>query len=160
MQILRYALLLLVAMILQSTWPYSFDLHGMRPDLLLIITLFSGLRHGVLFGMLLGTIGGFFQDIYSPQDLGLNTFLKSTIGFTVGSIRKRIAYDNNIVIALLLFGVSLLHDLTFYIGSSTIILEEVPTFMLRYGVGRALFTIIFGVSFAYIITLRNRILID
>ena len=160
MHIVRYTLLLLLAMILQAAWPNSFDLYGFRPDLIMIIALFAGLRHGVVFGMFLGATGGFFQDIYSPPDLGLNTFLKSTVGFSIGYIRKRISYDNNIVIATLLFIVSLLHDLTFYLGSTAITLEDIPVFMLRYGVGRAVFTTLLGLFFAIGLTLRNRILSD
>jgi len=160
MRIIRYALMLLVTMILQSIWPNSFDLFGFRPDLIMIITFIAGLRHGAIFGMILGSIGGLFQDIYSPPDLGLNVFLKSTIGFTIGYIRKRVAYENNTVIAILLFVVSLLHDLIFYMGSTAITFEDVPIFMLRYGVGRAVFSTLFGMFFAIVIKLRDRVLID
>ena len=78
MKIIRYTLVLLITIILHSSLPNSFDLYGMRPDLIILVALFAGLRYGSVLGMTIGAIGGLFQDIYSPQDLGLNMFLKLT----------------------------------------------------------------------------------
>ena len=158
MKIIRYTLFLLITIILQCSWPNSLDFYGLRPDLIMLVVLFAGLRHGSLLGMALGAIGGLFQDMYSPQDLGLNMFLKSTVGFTIGYIRKRLAYDNNLVVAILLFNVSLIHDFIFYIGSTAIHLADIPGFMLRYGIGRALLTTVFGLIYTTGFKFRNRLL--
>ena len=158
MQITRHVLLLLVAFVLQTTWGYLFDILELRPDLILLALVYIALRVGPFEATLLGFGIGLLQDAYMPQNLGLNTLVKSVAGFGVGYGRTGIMADDLQVQTFLIFGVVLVHDLIYYLGFSGVGLAEAPLLWLRYGVGRALYTSLIGGGLAYVWGLRRRLL--
>lgn len=158
MNAVRHALLLLLAFILQTTWIEFMEISSLKPDLILLVLIYAALREGPLTATALGFAVGFLQDIYMPMDLGLNSLVKSAIGFAVGYGRSRIVGDNIQVQVALIFGTVLVHDLLYYIGTSAISLVEVPFFWLRYGLGRAIYTGLIGSLFSIASLLRRRIL--
>jgi rod shape-determining protein MreD len=157
-QITRHVLLLLVAFVLQTTWGYLFDILELRPDLILLALVYIALRVGPFEATLLGFGIGLLQDAYMPQNLGLNTLVKSVAGFGVGYGRTGIMADDLQVQTFLIFGVVLVHDLIYYLGFSGVGLAEAPLLWLRYGVGRALYTSLIGGGLAYVWGLRRRLL--
>jgi rod shape-determining protein MreD len=157
-QVVRHVLLLLVVFVLQTTWGYFFDILELRPDLILLALVYVALRVGPFEATILGFGVGLLQDAYMPQNLGLNTLVKSLVGFGVGYGRTGIMADDLQVQAFLVFGVVLVHDLIYYLGYSGLGFAEAPFFWLRYGVGRALYTSLIGCGLAYVWGLRRRLL--
>lgn len=88
----------------------SFDVirvGGVKPDLLFISILFFGYNFGSFYGEITGFIGGLFQDSISNSPLGLLALPKVLIGYFIGVLGRDLFQQNFVVIALLVFGASL-----------------------------------------------------
>ena len=158
MSILKHILLLVLAIILQTTWGHSFSVFGQVPDLVILALIHVALATGSFEATILGFGIGFFQDIYMPDDLGLNALIKSILGFAVGWGRTGIMADNIQVQVVLIFGAVLVHDLLYSIGHSDISWLEVPFFWLRHSPGRALYTSLIGALLSVALLARRRLL--
>jgi rod shape-determining protein MreD len=158
MHIIRYALLLILAFVLQTTWVEFLVLSSLKPDLVLLVLIFLALREGPMAAMALGFFIGLLQDVYAPTDLGLNALLKCTVGFAVGYGRTRVVGDNiQVQVAFICIAV-LVHDLFYYAFTSAISLGNAPFFWMRYGIGRAIYTGLIGALASALQLLRRRFL--
>jgi rod shape-determining protein MreD len=158
MNVVRHILLLILAFILQTTWIHTFEIVGLKPDLVILLLIYIALRAGSFEATLLGFAIGFIQDVDMPDNLGLNALANSIIGFAVGWIRLHVTGDNFLVQIALIFGAVLLHDLIYCIGDSAINWSEAPFFWLRYSPGRGLYTGLIGAVLSAILILRQRLL--
>ncbi len=77
----------IAAITLQSVLVPYIDLYGWRPDLVLIITLFIGMRFGSVYGSSFGFIMGLLQDSLSPLALGITALPKALAGYGTGKIK-------------------------------------------------------------------------
>ena len=107
--------LILVITIIHNTIFKSLSIAGIRPDLLLIITLFAAFKYGSMEGQITGFISGFAMDIFSSQLFGVNAFTKTIIGFAAGHFQKRIYSENAPTILLFIFISSFFNGLIFAI---------------------------------------------
>ena len=135
--VVRHILYLALAFLLQTTWVHHLELHGVQPDLILLVLVFVAVASGHTQATLLGFCVGFLQDTSSPEDLGLNALAKSLVGFGVGVSRTGIRADTVQVQILLICTAVLLHALVYCIGYSGL-------FWLHFGIGRALYTGLVG----------------
>jgi len=79
------------------------------------------------------------------------------VGYAVGAGRAGLLAEAVQVQVGILMAAVLLHDLIYYAGSSGNSLGEVPHLMLRYSLGRALYTGAIGLVVAWLISLRRRL---
>ena len=156
MRIPRHILLLILALVLQTTWVSSLEVAALKPDLVILVLIHIALRAGSIEGTLLGFCVGLLQDTHTPVDLGLNALTKSLVGFFMGYCRTGVIADSIQVQIALIFGAVLVHDLVFYMGSSGVAWADVPFFWLRYSVGRALYTSLIGAFVYAALLLRSR----
>jgi len=157
MSVVRHMLLLVLAFVLQTTWVRFLEISELKPDLILLVLIYVALRASPPEATLLGFGIGFIQDIYMPTDLGLNALAKTIIGFAVSYGRTGIMADNIQVQLALVCGGVLVHDLIYYLGCTGIALVDVPFFWLRYGLGRALYTCLFGAILSGFLLARRRL---
>ena len=158
MRTVEYVLLLILALILQTTWVYQLQVAAIGPDLIVLVLLYIALAAGSCQATILGFVVGFVQDVDMPDNLGLNALLKSVVGFAAGWARSRIRAESVQVLAALIFAAVLIHDLAYYVGDSGIAWSDVPYFWFRYGLGRAAYTTLIGVFFYGCLQLRRRYL--
>ena len=156
----RHVLYLALAFVLQSTWIHHLQIAEILPDLVLMVVVFVALISGHLEATVLGFLAGLCQDAYSPPDLGLNALAKSLVGFGVGAVRDSLLADTVQVQVGVLAAAVLVHDLIYYVGVSSTSLEEVPYMVVRFSLGRALFTGAIGLIVAWVIRLRRRVIAD
>lgn len=153
--VLRHVLYLVLAFVVQTTWLRHLEIAGVQPDLVLLVVVFVALLAGQVEAALLGFTIGLCQDAYSPQDLGLNALAKSLIGFAVGLGRGGFLADNVQVQIVVLVAAVFLHDMIYYVGSSSVSMSEAPFLMLRFGLGRAIYTAIIGILVAWLLRIRR-----
>ena len=155
---MRQILLLILALLLQTTWIHDLQLSAITPDLVLLVLVYSALVGGAVQGAVLGFGIGFIQDINQiPADLGLNALLNSLVGFAVGYGHGRIVADSVKVQLILICGAVLVHEFMYLLLSSGVALVDIPSFWLRYSVGRALYTTSLGAMIAAFLTIRQRL---
>jgi rod shape-determining protein MreD len=126
LRITLFTLLLLVAaVVLQSTILGRIAIGGVRPDLALIILVFVSLRRGSMVGQVSGFLSGILEDFMSVSPLGFHPLMRAVIGYLYGIFAGNVFVDPFLmpmvltVVATLLKGLlSGLISSVFGIGSS------------------------------------------
>ncbi|MCX7781062.1 MAG: rod shape-determining protein MreD [Negativicutes bacterium] len=85
-----WAALIIVTLALQSALLPVFAFNGIKPDLLLIITVSAGLLYGKEHGVGVGFFAGLVQDLAAGGIFGLNTLTKILIGLLAGSAERKV----------------------------------------------------------------------
>lgn len=156
LRVARHILYLALACLLQTTWLHYLGIYGVEPDLIVLVVVVIALTSGPLEATILGFLAGLCQDTYTPADLGLNALTKSLIGFAVGVGRTRIVAETVQVQTLLAMASLAVHDLVYYIGQSGLALGQVPYYLARYTLGRALYTGVVAAGVAVLLRLRSQ----
>jgi rod shape-determining protein MreD len=156
--ILRHILYLALVFVLQTTWVRHLEVGGLQPDLVLLTVVFIAMLAGHAEAAVLGFVIGLCQDAYSPQDLGLNALAKSLVGFAVGIGRGGILANTAQVQVVVVVVAVLVHDLIYYLGSGVTTMSQVPFLLMRFGIGRALYTGFIGLFIAWLLHVRRQLL--
>lgn len=81
---------IVVALIIQSTLLPLIAIHGVYPDLLLIIVVSHALLSGKEKGVSIGFFAGLLQDLASGSIFGTNTLAKLATGFVCGLAERKV----------------------------------------------------------------------
>lgn len=145
MKVLRNALLLILALLVQTSYLDEIAIKGIRPDLVLLLLVYISIVHGQIPGTIFGFLAGLLQDVYSPAPLGLNALCKSIIGFLVGYTRGGIIEESLLARGFIIFGATIFHDLVYFLIFSWKDLRDYFTLILRYTLPAAAYTTLVGV---------------
>jgi rod shape-determining protein MreD len=106
--VLAYALVPLVALVLQAWLPRWFGRYAWF-DLPLVVTVYFALgRRSPIQGTLMGAAMGLFEDALTGHAIGINGIAKTVCGFLAASVGIRIDVENNTIRLMLNFWLSLL----------------------------------------------------
>ncbi|HTM00180.1 MAG TPA: rod shape-determining protein MreD [Candidatus Omnitrophota bacterium] len=140
MKSVRDVAVLVVAMILQATFLYRFEIAGIRPDLLVAFVVYLGWMRGPIAGTAGGFLVGLIQDLDAPGPLGLNALSKTIVGFAVAKAGFRVHRANvGVRFAFFLFAM-LAHDVIYFAASSLGDFGLFAKQMLTIAVPSALYT--------------------
>lgn len=84
-------LVLVTALLLQSTLFGQLSLLGVRPELVYLVTILFALIEGPYEGALVGFAGGLFQDFLLNEPKGITALTLTVLGYTVGLSRQFVA---------------------------------------------------------------------
>ena len=141
MKQLRYIVLAILALLLQSTWGIRFSILGIQPDLPILILAYIALSEGSVFGALYGFFIGFCQDIYTPQNLGLHSMINVLLGFMLGEIRYRVTIEHLAVLGMVIFFSCTIKDFSYLLLSQSFNLERTGYLLfLQHGLTGAFYT--------------------
>lgn len=110
MRAVRILFVLWVAIVLQSMLAPAIAILGARPDFTLLVVLLVALREGPAAGALVGFVAGLFVDLNSTHVLGATSLANSLLAYAVGSVGDRIAGDNLVARAVVVFLATTLRD--------------------------------------------------
>jgi rod shape-determining protein MreD len=97
---LRIAGLLVVAVVVQSTFGDDLRLLGGAPDLMLLLAICAGLTGGPEVGAVTGFVAGLLADVtLSTTPLGLCALTWCAVGWGVGTLRTNLLPDSRTVAA-------------------------------------------------------------
>ncbi len=107
--------MILICFVLQSTLLNLLSFGGIKPNLLLILTVSMGLMRGKHTGLWVGFISGLIIDIFFGNLFGFNALLYMYIGYINGNFYK-VFYDDGIKIPMFLVAVSdLAYGMIYYL---------------------------------------------
>ena len=107
--------IVMLAFILQNTVFATFSLNGVKPNLLLIITVFFGYAASMNNGMLTGFFCGLLCDIFFNSFIGIYSFLFMLLG-AFGGMMAKIFYQDDVVFPYLTIAITdSLFGFTYYI---------------------------------------------
>jgi len=136
------------ALILQMTFLRMFG--SFAPDVMLLASVFYGLRYLKIAGYQAGIIAGLIQDSLSHGIIGLNLLAKGLTGFTAGWLKEINVIDSNSPAtwgALILFGTLLNEFLlrSFFAGFHGVPFEF-SAFLIGVG-SQSVLNLVFGLPF-------------
>lgn len=90
MRVVLWICLLVGALVLQSTVMPLIAIKGIKPDLLLIIVVSTGLLTGKERGVGIGFFSGLLQDLVSGSSFGINILTKMATGYLCGMVERKV----------------------------------------------------------------------
>lgn len=116
-------------LILQITIFNDFKVFGIKPDLLLILTIFFSLYGGAIFGLSAGISAGFLKDVFSVSSLGINTFSFAIIGISFAVFKNRLFRESIFTQFILIITSCLLMAIVYNLASSSGLDYPAPIFL-------------------------------
>lgn len=80
----RLPIMLLAALLLQTTLLSQLRIFGVMPDLMLLVAVAGGITAGATRGAALGFACGMLIDLFLPTPLGLSALVFTLVGYGVG----------------------------------------------------------------------------
>jgi rod shape-determining protein MreD len=140
----------LIAALLQSTLLSRLALYHATPDLALGILVFSAYNNGAMTGELTGFCSGLLLDFLSAAPLGLNTFVRTIIGASVGMMKGVFFLDTLLLPMALCGGATLVKALLFWM-LRLLLGAEIPAYLalspvlwVEFALNAALAPFLFG----------------
>jgi rod shape-determining protein MreD len=110
---LRLALIVIAAVILQTSFFSYLSIFGVTPYLLPVVIVALGLLGGAVVGAMSGFVAGFLLDSILLQTLGVSSLVLLSIGYLAGRYREGFEFKGLGVPALLAGGFTLLGTTAF-----------------------------------------------
>lgn len=87
-RVLRFVTVLLVALVVQTTWMAEWRPFGTPGDLLLLLTIGGGMAAGAERGAVIGFVAGMAFDSVLLTPFGLSALTYLVVGYAVGSMHE------------------------------------------------------------------------
>lgn len=110
-----WAVAVIGAALLQTTWLDFIRVRGVLPDLVVLLVVYFALTEGAERAMFTGVLGGLFQDVASNATLGHHVLCLVLVGYGAGQVNARLVTDHPAAKAGLVFLASLVAGLL-YLG--------------------------------------------
>lgn len=115
--VLTSILFFLFFMLLETAILSNIALLPTVPDLILILNVYLALQNGPMFGQSLGFLSGLLIDFMSAGPLGLQTLLRTLLGYSLGFFNRLINTSSFFLPALYIFLISLVKAFLFIVFS-------------------------------------------
>lgn len=89
----RSALVVAVALLLQTTIVLDLRVAGAAPDIMLLLPIAAGIVAGPVEGAVVGFVAGLAADLLVPTPFGLSALVGTLVGFCVGAATGSFARD-------------------------------------------------------------------
>lgn len=99
--------MLFTGVILEVTVLNRIEIFGAKPDILLLLTIFTGLFFGANKGFEAGMVSGFLYDIFTIDIFGINTLVYSLTGLLAGFLNTKFFKESRVMLLFLAFFTSL-----------------------------------------------------
>jgi rod shape-determining protein MreD len=106
-----WAIIVVAAALIQTTWPNVIKFKGVVPDLTVLIVVYYAIVEGEERAMYTGALGGLFQDVAGQALLGLNILCNVIVGYALGRLATRLITDHPAIKVTLVFVASLVQGL-------------------------------------------------
>src|SRR5207247_1535761 len=101
---LSWTVVVLTALVLQSTLFSQVTLAGVKPELVYLVTIVLAFLEGPASGAVAGFAGGMAQDFLLNQPKGITALTLTLVGYAVGMIRQYIVTPSPLVPVVLVGG--------------------------------------------------------
>lgn len=115
LRIINAALILLLVVVYQSLLSEPLRVANIKLDLPLLLVVYVGLTRGAKEGVIHGFLIGLLVDVLTPYFLGLNAFIKTILGYSVGNFRENLFLESIYSKGLVIFLALIINDLMYYL---------------------------------------------
>lgn len=127
MFILAMTVLGIAIFLLETVVIDLFTIGGIKPDFILIVSIYGGLCLNKNTAAGIGFTFGFIQDALSFKLMGVNSLSKCLIGFSIGSLREKILAENLLVQYFFTFIATFLNGIIFLLILKGLLSMEIET---------------------------------
>src|ERR671922_3032628 len=106
-RVISWTVVVLTALVLQSTLFSNVTLAGVKPELVYLVTIVLAFLEGPSSGAVAGFAGGMAQDFLLNQPKGITALTLTLVGYAVGMIRQFITTPSPFLPILLVAGATL-----------------------------------------------------
>ena len=110
---LLWLAMVVLAALLQSTWPDFLKVEGVLPDLTLVLVVYFAIYEGEERAMFTGLIGGIYQDVASNAVLGHHVLCLVVLAYVIAHFSNRLITEHPAIKAALVFGAGVAHGVLF-----------------------------------------------
>jgi len=121
------------------------DIKGVAPDFSIIALVMLSLAAGAGPATVGGFLVGLVQDLSNPMLLGLQALIKSTLGYSLGSIRGRLVFGMPLVEGLVVAIAVFAHDFFFLLVQSSLSEEQFLLPLLTRSIPVAVYSALVGI---------------
>lgn len=89
-----WAVIVIAAALIQTTWLDAIRLQGVLPDLTLLLVIYFALSEGEERAMFTGLLGGVYQDVAGNAILGHHIVCHVIMGYVVGRVAQRLITEH------------------------------------------------------------------
>jgi rod shape-determining protein MreD len=98
---IRIGLLLLVAILVQTTLGADLRIVEVAPDLMVVLVICSGMAGGVRAGAWVGFWAGLLSDMFlTSTPIGLSAFTYCVVGASIGFVRETFLHDRKVLLPI------------------------------------------------------------
>lgn len=115
MRLILILLLIGASLLVQVSALNSFQIFGVKPDLVMLVVVFNAFLRGHREGAFVGFVAGIFQDILTGSYIGLNALSYMTVGYLVGMTEAKLYKDSSVIIMVLTWFASIAGQLVYYL---------------------------------------------
>ena len=139
-------LIIIFAVVLQTTLVSYVAILRVKPDLLLMIVLYIGFKRGPLSGEISGFLSGFLEDIFSGNLIGINALSKTILGNLAGLGKDKLAFENLITQVVVTFLATSIYTFLVFL-LKTFFLSQGISFVatIKYGVVASFYNAIISI---------------
>jgi rod shape-determining protein MreD len=101
----------LCAFFAQVSFGRHIAIAGVSPELVLVAVVLTGLSRGTTAGAVIGFLGGFYEDLYVPSYMGLNSLAKTVAGVLAGEAGERLRREQTPTQAAIFLVLTAVHEL-------------------------------------------------
>ena len=107
-------LMFLLIYFLQTNFFSWYNIGGIKPNLFVILILFTGLFMGKVYGFSIGIIFGILLDLFIGKRVGINAIMLSLAGLIGGILDKSFSKDSRINFMMMSIAVTILCEIVSY----------------------------------------------
>jgi rod shape-determining protein MreD len=144
-RILSWTVVVLTALVLQSTVFSQFKLGGAKPELVYLVTVVLAFLEGPASGAVAGFAGGMAQDFLLNLPKGITALTLTLVGYAIGTIRQYVVTPSPLLPVIVVSGATIgglfFHGLvTFLLGQLNVEAGYLTRIALLSGLYNALIT--------------------
>ncbi|MGB2696992.1 MAG: rod shape-determining protein MreD [Candidatus Zixiibacteriota bacterium] len=114
-RIIRGALILFAVVIFLSFFSEPLRVANIKLDFPLFLVVYVGLTRGTREGIVHGFLIGLLVDVLNPSFLGLNTLIKTILGYLTGNFKDNLFLEPIYFKGLIIFLALIANDLIYYL---------------------------------------------
>ena len=136
---LAFFALLIASFLLQVTVIPELSVAGVKPDLILVVTVCLAVFEGPGRGAVFGFWGGFLEDMVASAVTGVSSLSKVLVGYFAGELKHRMVSSSVFLPCLAVLFFSILNELVKFLAWMAVGWEGRPAFRISIIAGMALY---------------------
>lgn len=113
-RVIAYSILIFLTVLIQSTIADSIKIYGVKPNIIIVVTVIVALLRDETEGAVIGFLCGLIQDAVSGRVIGFYALLGLYLGLIIGKSNKKLNKENVLISIFFTFISTLIYESIVY----------------------------------------------